>query len=296
MAFKKRKDGIYLKKLPAFRKIFPYLMKTRMESVVYFNQKIFTDRLTSYLEKINSGKNREEKITIFHVFLAAISRTLKLRPELNRFVSGHRIYEHTDISITFTVKKELTEQSPETNSRIVFTGYESLASIRDLVNGHLKSARGDSKTEDDKLVDIVASLPRPVINMVAWLIRFLDYHNIMPDFLMKAIPLYTTVFLANLGSIGLEAPFHHLFEYGSASIFMVIGKLHKEAVVDENNEIAAKECVNVAFTFDERVNEGFYNARSLVLFRNLVENPELLEKTEFSSEELLPLLQKQRYA
>lgn len=295
MAFKKRKDGIYLKKLPAFRKIFPYLMKTRMESVVYFNQKIYAERLAAYLEKINGGKNREEKITIFHIFLAAISRTLKLRPELNRFVAGRRIYEHTDISITFTVKKEFTEESPETNSRIVFTGNETLSLVRDLVNGHLKSARGDSKGDDDKLIDIIASLPRPFINMIAWLIRFLDYHNIMPGFLMKAIPLYTTVFLANLGSIGLEAPFHHLFEYGSASIFMVIGKLHKEAAVDENNKIAARECVNVAFTFDERINEGFYNARSLVLFRNLVENPELLEKTEISPEEIRSLLQGQRY-
>ncbi len=287
MAFTGRKDGIYLKKLPSFRRIFPYLMKTRMESVIYFNQKIYADRMLAHLEKINKGKNREDRITIFHVFLAAITRTIKLRPELNRFVAGRRIYEHTDISITFIVKKDFTEESAETNSRIVFTGKETLAEARELVNRHLNIARSDSKGDDDKLVDIVASLPRPVINFIAWLIRFLDYHNILPGFLMNAIPLYTTVYLANLGSIGLEAPFHHLFEYGSASIFMVIGKLHKEAVVDENDRIAALECIDVSFTFDERITEGFYNARSLVLFRNLIENPELLEKTEISAEEIL---------
>ncbi len=287
MAFKRRKDGIYLSKLPAFRRIFPYLLKTRMESVVYFTQKIKAGGMLDYLENANKGKKPGEKITIFHVFLAAIARTLRLRPELNRFVAGRRIYEHNDISVTFIVKKDFTEEAAETNSRIVFTGSESLMQVRDIVNNHLNIARSDRKGDDDMLVDFVASLPRPVINFIAWLIRFLDYHNILPGFLMSAIPLYTSVYLANLGSIGLEAPFHHLFEYGSASIFMVIGKMHKEAVVDEKDRIAACDCINVSFTFDERINEGFYNARSIIVFKNLVEHPELLDNAGISAEEIL---------
>ena len=34
MAFKKRRDGVYLKHLPAFRRIFPYLMPTRDVSIL----------------------------------------------------------------------------------------------------------------------------------------------------------------------------------------------------------------------------------------------------------------------
>ncbi len=280
MAFKKRKDGIYQKNLPAFRRIFPYLMKTRTESLIYFTEKMDMTNMHNYLEKINSGKKREEKISLFHVFLASVVRILKTRPELNRFISGNRIYEHKDISVTFIVKKEFTEEAGEVNTRIVFQGNETLSEIRDKVNSQLAFARSDNKGEDDKLVDIVASLPRPVINFAGWLIKTLDYHNILPDFLMQAIPLYASVYLANLGSIGLDAPYHHLFEYGSASIFMVIGRMHKEAFVGENNNISARNCINVTFTLDERITDGFYCAKSITLFKNMVENPEILEVPE----------------
>ncbi len=285
--FTHRKDGIYLKKLPAFRRIFPYLMKTRMESLIYFTEKIDMTNLLKYLEKANKGKNKEKRLTLFHIMLAAAVRTIKMRPELNRFIAGRRIYEHRDISLNFVVKKEFTEEAGESNARIVFSGYETLAGIREKINSHLAVARSSKKGDDDKLIDFVASFPRPFINFIAWLIRSLDYHNMLPDFLMKAIPLYTSVFLANLGSIGLDAPYHHLFEYGSASIFMMIGKMHKEAVVDENNKIKARDVVNVTFTLDERITEGFYCARSIELFRKMIENPKLLENTELNVDKIL---------
>ncbi len=287
MAFKRRRDGIYLKKLPAFRRIFPYLMKTRTESLIYFTQKIDMTNLLGYLEKVNKGKTGAQRLTMFQVFLAVIARVLKMRPELNRFVAGRRIYGHKDISVTFIVKKEFTEEAEETNARIVFSGDETPAGVRDKVVSHLNIARGGAKGGDDKLIDFVAAFPRPMIGLIAWCIRFMDYHNILPRFLMEAIPLYTSVYLANLGSIGLDAPYHHLYEYGSASLFIVIGKMHKEPLVDEKNRITVRDCINISFTLDERITEGFYCARSIVLFKKLLENPGLLENKELTAEELL---------
>jgi hypothetical protein len=284
MAFKKRKDGIYLKKLPAFRRIFPYLMPTRTESLIYFTQKIDMTNPLRYLERVNAGKRGEQRLTLFQLFLAVIARTLKMRPELNRFVAGQRIYQHTDIAVTFIVKKEFTEEAAETNARIVFLGSETLSEVRDKVVSHLSVARGQSKGSDDKLIDFVAAFPRPIIKFIAWLIRTLDYHNVLPGFLWEAIPLYTSVYLANLGSIGLDAPYHHLYEYGSTSLFIVIGKMHKEPLVDEKERIVVRDCLNVSFTLDERITEGFYCARSIVLFTKLLENPQLLEEEDLNAE------------
>jgi hypothetical protein len=287
MAFKKRRDGIYLKKLPAFRRIFPYLMKTRTESLIYFTQKIDMTNLLHYLEKVNKGKTGAQRLTMFQFFLAVIARILKMRPELNRFVAGRRIYGHKDISVTFIVKKEFTEEAEETNARIVFSGDETLSEVRERVGSHLALARGGTRGGDDKLIDFVAAFPRPMIKLIAWFIRFMDYHNVLPAFLMDAIPLYTSVYLANLGSIGLDAPYHHLYEYGSASLFIVIGKMHKEPLVDEKNRIAVRDCINISFTLDERITEGFYCARSIVLFKKLLENPGLLEDKNLTAEDLL---------
>ncbi len=288
MAFKHRSDGVYVRDLPPFKKLFPYIMATRTESAVYSSQKVEATALLEYLEKRNAGKSEAERIKLFHVFLAAIARTLKLRPELNRFIVGKRLYAHRDISITFVAKKENTEEAPEAEVRMVFSGTETLDEVRERVAKKLSFARSDAKGDDDNLIDLVGNLPRPVINFVAWLIRALDYHNVLPGFLMKAIPLYTSCYLANLGSIGLGAPFHHLYEWGSASLFLVIGRIKKEAMVDEaTGEVAARDCVELAFTIDERVSEGFNHAKSILALRALILHPELLERGDATLEEIL---------
>jgi len=294
MAFKKRRDGVYLKHLPAFRRIFPYLMPTRDESIIFANQKVNVGPLFAFLERINRGRGKTERITLFHGILTAASRVVRLRPELNRFVAGKRIYEQKEISITFIVKKAMTEEAPEAEARVVFTGRERLDEIRDKVNKHVSRARSNDKGSDDKLIDFVGGLPRPCLNLVARLIRWLDYHNILPSFLMEAIPLYTSVYLANLGSIGLDAVYHHLYEYGTASTFAVVGKVHKEPWVDDRNRVVVRDIMNVCFTMDERVSEGFYYARSIQLFQTLLEKPELLERPDLSLEELLAIARGER--
>jgi len=287
MAFRKRRDGIFLKRLPAFRRIFPYLMPTRTESLIYFGHTVDMTGAVAYLSRVNGRERGRNRITLFHLFLCATARTLLLRPELNRFVAGRRIYQHREISLTFIVKKVFTEEADESNARIVFTGAETPAEVRDLLRPKLETARSAAKGADDKLIDTVAALPRPLSNLIARLIRFLDYHNILPRFLMEAIPLYTSVYLANLGSIGLGAPFHHLYEFGSASLFLVIGKLHKKPVVDTRGRVVPRDCLDISVTLDERITEGFYAARSIALFAALLEQPELLEKPKLTLEEIL---------
>lgn len=287
MAFKKRKDGIYVKDLPAFKKLFPYVMEGRNNSLVYSLQRVDATELLRFVEEHNAGRPPSERVGLFHIFLAVVARTFYLRPELNRFIVGRRFYQHKDISITFVAKKEYTEEAEEAEVRMVFTGQETLEEIRDMVNRKLSFARSGDKGEDDKLMDIVVALPRPLIALVVRLIKWLDYHNILPSFLMDAIPLYTSIYLANLGSIGLGAPFHHLFEMGSASSFLTIGKIAKQPVVDEEGKVVARDCVEFAFAFDERVSEGFNHIRSIQVFESLLTHPELLVRGETSIEKIL---------
>ncbi|HUX40568.1 MAG TPA: 2-oxo acid dehydrogenase subunit E2 [Rectinemataceae bacterium] len=287
MAFKNRRDGIYIKDLDPFKRLFPYVMEGRNNSVVYTLQRVDASNLLRFVETHNAGRPESERIGLFHIFLAVIARTFFLRPELNRFIVGRRFYQHKDISITFVAKKEYTEEAPEAEVRMAFTGKETLEEIRDMVNRRLSVARSDHKGDDDKLMDLVAALPRPIVSLVVGLVKRLDYHNILPAFLMDAIPLYTSIYLANLGSIGLGAPFHHLFEMGSASSFLTIGKIEKQPVVDEAGAVVARECIEFAFAFDERVSEGFNHIRSIQVFQNLLTHPELLVTGETSIEAIL---------
>ena len=287
MAFTRRRDGTYLGDIPALRRIVPHLMPTRAESVVYYPQRIEVEELLGWLEEKNLDRSDTERTTLFHAFLTAIARTLVLRPEVNRFVSGRRTYQHTEISISFVVKKALTDEAPETEVRLVFTGRETVEQVRDLVTATLARERGSERGADDKLVDFFASWPRAILSLIARMIKVLDYHNLMPRALREAIPLYTSVYLVNIGSVGADAPFHHLYEHGSASVFVAMGKVGKQPVVDDQGRVVARDCINMAYTLDERATDGFYFARTAEVFRRLIADPRLLENPGTTVDQIL---------
>ena len=106
-----------------------------------------------------------------------------------------------------------------------------------------------------------------------WVQRLLDGWNLLPSAMIKPDPLYSSVFLANLGSIGLEAPFHHLYEYGTTPLFAVIGRIHKEQWIDDDGAVDVRDTVIIRWTFDERICDGLYCARSLDLMKGFLAAP-----------------------
>lgn len=285
--FKHRRDATYVADLPALRRIIPYLIRTRGESTVYFPQRIEVDGLLDWLEATNAGRSDEGRVTFFHVVLTAIARTVKLRPEVNRFVVGRRTYAHNDISVSFVVKTAATDEAPETEVRLVFTGDETVDEVRDIVRSQVERKRTTHRGGDDRLVELLASWPRPLLELISGLVGRLDDHNVLPEPLRKAIPLYTSVYLLNAGSIGIDPPFHYLYRYGSASVFVAIGVVRKEPVVDETGQVVARTCVNAVYSLDDRASDGFYFARTAEVLRRLVADPSLLEKPDLTVEEIL---------
>ena len=168
-------------------------MTTRTESVIYATHRIDATNMLHFLDAYNGGRPAAERVKLTHLFLAAIARTLYLRPELNRFIIGRRFYQHRDISITFAAKKEYTEDAPKTDIRITFRGTETLDQVRDMVNHRLFKVRSGHETHDDRLTKLVSGLPRPFLNILFGLLKWLDYHNILPRLFNEAIPLYTSV-------------------------------------------------------------------------------------------------------
>ena len=112
-------------------------------------------------------------------------------------------------------------------------------------------------------------LPGPAIQLLMKAARGLDYFGLLPKAMIEPDPLFTSAFVANLGSIDYPAGFHHLWEYGTASIFGVIGRV-------EPGE-AGRRKMRLAWTYDERIEDGLYSYISLEGIRERIENPELLE-------------------
>jgi hypothetical protein len=126
----------------------------------------------------------------------------------------------------------------------------------------------------DKELKLALALPGFLLRGVMSLLRFLDRINLLPGFMIDTDPMYASMFVANLGSIGLDQTYHHLYEYGTISLFAALGTPKKIVVVGKNDQPVVKETVEIRWTFDERINDGFYCAASMRAAQRIVEDPE----------------------
>ena len=130
----------------------------------------------------------------------------------------------------------------------------------------------------DALLDAFAKIPRPLLMFIIRVIRWLDFWGVNPKALTDGDPNYTTVLLSNLGSIRAPAVYHHLNNYGTNSIMITVGTLHKEELVMPDGHKEIRDVVDIGATLDERIADGFYFARSLKLVKHIFANPALLDR------------------
>jgi hypothetical protein len=271
-----REDGDVIHSDPAMRKIIPYIMPTRNQAAVYFEQLVDLTKTLPYLEKLNAARGKKE-YTLFQVVLCALARTFGERPQLNRFVVGRRIYMRKNIEFSFAIKKAFTDEAEMATTKIAFLPDETLHTVAQKTTQNIGLGKSDYKSQSDKETSLIMKLPRFAVRLLIGLQRTLDYFNLLPNFMIKDDPLYCSVFLANLGSVGLDSAYHHLYEYGNCPFFAVVGKMKKAVVATPEGAVVVKDVVSIKFTFDERITDGLYCSKSLERFKRYVENPELLE-------------------
>jgi len=276
MFTKKRPDGTYIRKLHFFTQITPYLMPTRTESTIFFEQELDVTKTLEYLSKRKADTD-SPKITLFNIILYAAIRVIAQRPKMNRFVSGFRYYQRNRISFNFVAKKELTDEGEEINITMSFSPLLSLEGFCKKINDYISSIKKGSGTSTEKVNALVARLPRFCIKLVVWGIKFLDYHNALPKAAIDSLPFYSSVFFTNVGSVGIDAPFHHNFDIGNCGIFCAVGKIRKENSINADGKVETRDKVKITFTYDDRITDGIYCARAIDMLKDLVENPERLE-------------------
>jgi hypothetical protein len=283
----RRRDGTLLtKKLPIFRIMNPMLMPTRTGSSIFAPIHADVTETLKYLDKINA--NRQDKINLFTLLLTAITRTLALRPQLNRFVIGTDIYQRNEIVLSFIAKKELTEEGRESNVKMVFDPYSTIYDVAENLKSNLSEARSEEGSESDREMKFVEKLPVFLIRFVTKVFRWLDSHNLAPPGMINSDPLYTTCYLTNMGSLGMvEAPYHHLYDWGNCSLFIVIGKYTKRPILTNQLKIEIREIMEMVVTLDDRVSEGIYGLNAIRKFQDLLEHPEELERHPEITPEIL---------
>lgn len=276
MAFltSKRSDGTLVKAREAYSLIMPFIMPTRTESLVYHSITVDVAKVRAYIHK----KRREGiDISLFNVVVAACVRTLQLYPKLNRFVAGKRLYQRNSLDVCYTVKREMSLEGDESTARVSFPEQCTMNDVIRLMNEAIDDKKEGEEGLDDKLVVLLQHAPRWLISLIVWLIRRLDYFGMLPKGIRDELPFFCSLFVSNLGSLGIGAPLHHLYEIGTCSMFLTIGKMDRRVTYDENGKRTNTITVDFGMTVDERVTDGFCLSRAISCFTRLMQNPEELD-------------------
>lgn len=265
-----RPDGTRVRDVPPMRAIMPYLLRRRNESAVYHEARYDVGRARAWLKAWNRA--HPARATLFHLFAFACARALHERPELNRFVVGGRLWQRRDVSFSFAVKPEPRDHSALVTVKLFVPADEPFAAFVPRMTAAIEEARTRPRAVDRE-VALVMRLPGPLVRLGFALVRALDAWNLLPASFIANDPLYASVFLANLGSAGVSDAYHHLYEYGTVSVFGALSAPVRVPTVEEG-ALASREALGVRWTFDERIHDAFYAARSLRIVQRIVEDPE----------------------
>lgn len=273
--FGKRADGRRLRNITPFFMVIPHIMKRRSDAQVYYSQEI---SLTPIDEYISSKEAEGINLSYMSIIYTALVRIIAERPRLNRFVMNGKTYARNGIDISLVVKKGMSEMAAETSTKLHFIGNENIFEIKkqlDKIISENKEVRAENST--DKLAKFLAFVPNWLMKLIVNLLMFLDKHDIMPKAVIKASPFHTSAFITNVGSLGIDSIYHHLYDFGTTGIFLAMGRKKKSIVYTGDDTLKEEKVISIRWVLDERICDGYYYASAVKSFNKYMKKPELLE-------------------
>ncbi len=271
-----RPDADLVRDVHPVRRIMPFVMPTRNESSVLCLEQVLAAPAQEFLARMNASRPPERPASLFHMVLRAVALAIHERPRANRFVAGGRYYQRRGVWIAFSGKRGMSDDAPIYTAKRDFPKEETFEQMVDALWDRQLEGRSGKESSTDKEISLLLRMPPFVLRRFVKLGRWLNELNLFPKAMIDNDPLFASAFIANLGSVGIDACYHHNYDYGTIPIFLTMGRLKKVPIVDEHDRIVAAEVFDLKYTYDERTEDGFYVSRGLERVRYRLEHPEEL--------------------
>lgn len=261
--------------MPGMLRLCTYL-KDRQDADVYINKKIDVTDLVKYMKE---KKVKNPELTYFHAFSMAIAKVIYNKPKLNHYIINHACYERNDVILSFVAKVNFEDSAKEFMSLIKVDPKDNIFDIERKIKEKVSNVRGNKQNSTDDSLDLLDKLPRFLLTwVVAPVVKWMDRHDLLPNSLNNDLIYNSTVILSNLGSIKCGAIYHNLTNFGTNSIILTIGDIHKEQVVMPNGKVEIRDIVEFGINLDERIADGVYMSKSVNLLDYILRNPKTLEE------------------
>ena len=266
-----RKDGKRVHDVDMMYSLAPYIMNHRYDAMNMIEIDIPIAKMQAYL-----NQKRKEGFNMSHlgVVLAAYLRTAAEYPLLNRFVVNKRIYARNEFPVSMVVLKP--GETDGTMSKMYFEMTDTIFDVHRKMDDYIERNRqaGDTNKTDD-LMRKLLKIPG-LANVGVGLFKLLDRYGLLPKGIIDASPFHTSLVVTNLASIRTNHIYHHLYEFGTSSIFVALGNM-REVAKRMKGEIVFERCLPMGIVMDERICSGSYFARVFRRFRQYLLDPALLE-------------------
>ena len=273
-----RPDGRRVRTLSPMAQITAYFQVERNTCSNLFEESFEITHVDRYIRQ-----KRREGMTDFgitHVLLAAYVRGVAKYPQLNRFISGQKVFSRgSDIQYCMVVKKEMTVDSPDTSIKVHLTPHDTAQDVYKKLNAAIESVKKTQELDSslDNLIMYLNMIPSVILKFTVWLLKLLDYFGLLPKFLLELSPFHGSLFFTSMGSLGIQPIYHHLYDFGNLPCFGAFGCKRRANEVQEDGTVVQKKYIDVKFVLDERIVDGYYYATFFKYYRNLLRHPEILD-------------------
>ncbi len=273
-----RNDGRKIRTLAPMAQITAYFQVERNTCSNLFEEAFEITHIDRYIRQ-----KRREGLTDFgitHVLLAAYVRGIAKYPQLNRFISGQKVYSRgDDIQYCMVIKKEMNVDSPDTSIKVHLTPRDTAEDVYYKLNAAVEKVKATQELDSslDGLIQYLNLIPSIVLKFVVWLLKLLDYFGLLPKFLTELSPFHGSLFFTSMGSLGIPPIYHHLYDFGNLPCFGAFGCKRRALEVQEDGSVVQKKYIDVRFVLDERICDGYYYATFFKHYRRLLAHPEVLD-------------------
>jgi len=215
---------------------------------------------------------------MLRLFIAAYIRTVAQYPAINRFCSGQRVYARENVEFMMTIKKQLRTNASETSIKVDFKRDETINDVYSKLNHEINKVKNEgTATSTDDVAAALMKLPRVILRFTVAFLEFLDYFGMMPNVIINASPFHGSVIITDLGSIGLPAIYHHLYNFGNLPVFIALGPKRKVYELNAEGKVVLRKFIDCKLVVDERICDGFYFSQAFKYFKSLLRNIEIID-------------------
>ena len=173
----------------------------------------------------------------------------------------------------------MSEEAEETTVTVKFDPEDTIYDVIERINDVIEvTKKQEEKNNTDKFVKVLSHVPGFIYGAAVGFLKMLDNIGCLPKFIRELSPFHASMFITDLGSLGIKPVYHHIYNFGTNSIFLSFGIRKKENLLNHDSTVDKIKKQELKVVVDERIVDGYYFAQAIKLATKIMENPYCLKE------------------